>query len=78
MSTYEAVAQALGVLEGKAVAGPLFDFYRRATDRMLLVRGKLKLGDVYGGLGGPRSEEEESRKCPATEKRTISDTRNVT
>jgi DTW domain-containing protein YfiP len=49
MSTYEAVAQALGVLEGEAVAGPLFDFYRRATDRMLLVRGKLRLGDVYGG-----------------------------
>ncbi|MBP3956439.1 DTW domain-containing protein [Gemmata sp. G18] len=50
MSTYEAVAQALGVLEGEAVAGPLLDFYRRATDRMLLVRGKLKIGDVYGGV----------------------------
>lgn len=56
MSTYEAVAQALGVLEGDAVAGPLLDFYRRATDRMLLVRGKLRPGDVYGGLGGPRPE----------------------
>jgi DTW domain-containing protein len=53
MSTYEAVAQVLGILEGEAVAGPLLDFYRRATDRMLLVRGKLKLGDVYGGLNGP-------------------------
>lgn len=51
MSIYEAVAQALGILEGEAVAGPLFDFYRRATDRMLLVRGKLQLCDVYGGLG---------------------------
>lgn len=50
MSTYEAVAQALGALEGEAVAGPLFDFYRRATDRLLLVRGKLKLSDVYGGF----------------------------
>jgi DTW domain-containing protein YfiP len=49
MSTYEAVTQMLGVLEGEAVAGPLLDFYRRATDRMLLVRGKLGLGDVYGG-----------------------------
>ena len=57
MSTYEAVAQALGVLEGEAVAGPLLEFYRRATDRMLLVRGKLRLGDVYGGLDGPRSED---------------------
>ena len=44
MSTYEAVAQALAVLEGEAVAGPLLDFYRRAIDRMLLVRGQLKLG----------------------------------
>jgi DTW domain-containing protein YfiP len=50
MSTYEAVAQALGILEGEAVAGPLLDFYRRATDRMLMVRGKLKLGEVYGGV----------------------------
>jgi DTW domain-containing protein YfiP len=53
MSTYEAVVQALAVLEGEAVAEPLLDFYRRATDRMLLVRGKLRLGDVYGGLDGP-------------------------
>lgn len=50
MSTYEAVAQALGVLEGEAVAGPLLDFYRRATDRMLMVRGKIRLGDVYGSI----------------------------
>jgi DTW domain-containing protein len=52
MATYEAVAQALGILEGEAVAGPLFDFYRRATDRRLLVRGKLRLGEVYGGVDG--------------------------
>jgi DTW domain-containing protein YfiP len=56
MSTYEAVVQALAVLEGEAVVGPLLDFYRRATDRMLLVRGKLRLGDVYGGLDGPCAE----------------------
>lgn len=53
MSTYEAVAQTLGVLEGDDIAGPLFDFYRRATDRMLLVRGRLTLRDVYGGIDGP-------------------------
>src|SRR5690348_18176567 len=35
MSTYEAVAQALAVLEGEETAAPLFDFYRRANDRML-------------------------------------------
>jgi DTW domain-containing protein YfiP len=56
MSTYEAVAQALGVLEGESAAGPLLDFYRRATDRMLMVRGKLARGDVYGGLGRPHPD----------------------
>jgi len=55
MSTYEAVVQALAILEGEAVVGLLLDFYRRAVDRMLLVRGRLKLGDVYGGLDGPSS-----------------------
>ena len=54
MSTFEAVAQTLAVLEGEAVAGALLDFYRRATDRMLMVRGKLRLGDVYGGIDRPR------------------------
>lgn len=53
MSTYEAVAQALAVLEGEEVTRPLLDFYRRAVDRMLLVRGHLRLGDLYGGLDGP-------------------------
>jgi DTW domain-containing protein YfiP len=55
MSTFEAVTQALAILEGEAVAGPLLDFYRRATDRMLFVRGRIHLGDVYGGLSGPRA-----------------------
>ncbi|HEX5271430.1 MAG TPA: tRNA-uridine aminocarboxypropyltransferase [Gemmataceae bacterium] len=55
MSTFEAVTQALAILEGEAVARPLLDFYRRAVDRMLLLRGQLKLGDVYGGLNGPRA-----------------------
>ncbi len=56
MSTYEAVAQALGVLEGEAVAGPLVDFYRRATERMRLVRGRFRSRDVYGGFDGPAQE----------------------
>jgi DTW domain-containing protein YfiP len=64
MSTYEAVVQALGVLEGEAVAGPLLDFYRRATDRMLLVRGRLKPGDVYGGLDGQCPENVLSPRSP--------------
>jgi DTW domain-containing protein YfiP len=53
MSTFEAVAQALALLEGEAVARSLLDFYRRSTDRMLMVRGKLRLGDVYGGIDVP-------------------------
>ena len=67
MSTYEAVAQALGVLEGETVAGPLLDFYRRATDRMLLVRGKIRLGDVYGGLDDPRPATAEGARPAAPE-----------
>lgn len=55
MSTYEAVTQALAVLEGEVVATPLFDFYRRATDRMLYIRGRLDRCDVYGGLDGPHA-----------------------
>lgn len=55
MSTYEAVVQALAILDGESVAEPLLDFYRRAVDRLRLVRGQLKLGDVYGGLDSPRS-----------------------
>jgi DTW domain-containing protein YfiP len=53
MSTYEAVTQALAILDGEAIAEPLLDFYRRAVDRMRLVRGHIRLGDVYGGLEGP-------------------------
>lgn len=53
MSTYEAVVQALTVLEGEEIAEPLLAFYRRAVDRMLLVRGHLKLVDLHGGLNEP-------------------------
>ena len=52
MSTYEAVIQALAVLEGEEIVEPLLDFYRRVTDRMLMVRGKLRRDDVYGGIEG--------------------------
>lgn len=52
MSTFEAVTQALAVLEGEDVAEPLFDFYRRATDRMLFIRGKIERGSVHGGIPG--------------------------
>ena len=50
MSTFEAVTQALAILEGEQVAAPLLEFYRRAVDRLLLVRGKIRLGDVFLNL----------------------------
>lgn len=57
MSTFEAVTQALALLEGEEVAPPLLDFYRKAVDRIMLVRGKLRLGDVYGGLNKPGQDQ---------------------
>ena len=50
MSTFEAVAQILGLLEGPAVEIALMDFYRRTIDRMMMLRGKMKASDIYGGL----------------------------
>ena len=50
MSTFEAVTQALAILEGEDIATAMFDFYRRATDRMLFIRGKLHRDDVRGGI----------------------------
>jgi DTW domain-containing protein YfiP len=51
MSTFEAIAQAVGALEGDAVEDVLTDFLRRAVDRKLMLRGKLSADDVHGGLG---------------------------
>jgi DTW domain-containing protein YfiP len=39
MSTFEAIAQAVGVLEGEAVERALMLFYRQWMDRMLYLRG---------------------------------------
>lgn len=55
MSTYEAAAQALGLLEGAEVEAALTDFYRRTVDRLLMLRGKLKATDIYGGLGATQA-----------------------
>ena len=50
MSTFEAVIQALALLEGPEIEEPLLDFFRIAVDRMLLLRGKIKARDVFGGM----------------------------
>ena len=62
MSTYEAVVQALAILEGHAVVEPLVDFYRRTVDRMLFVRGHIKLNDMYGGIDCPYAENGQPSK----------------
>jgi DTW domain-containing protein YfiP len=53
MSTFEAIAQAVGAIEGQGVEDILTDFLRRAVDRKLMLRGKLAAADVHGGLDRP-------------------------
>ncbi len=53
MSTFEAIAQALGTLEDQGVEEELLGFMRQAVDRMLMLRGKLSKKDVFGGLTAP-------------------------
>jgi hypothetical protein len=50
MSTFEAVAQAMGLFAGQVVEDALNDFLRRTADRMMLMRGRLKATEVHGGL----------------------------
>lgn len=51
MSTLEAAAHAVSVLEGDAaVEAHLVDGFRRMVDRTLWLRGDLGRDDVYGGL----------------------------
>lgn len=50
MSTYEAVAQAMGLIEGPEVEDRMLAFYRHAVDRMLMLRGKMKVSEIYDGL----------------------------
>lgn len=48
--TFEAVARALGVLEGAEVQRELENFFRAMVERMLWARGLMKASEVYGGL----------------------------
>ncbi|NUM88800.1 MAG: DTW domain-containing protein [Bdellovibrionales bacterium] len=54
MSTFEAIARALEVLEGPGVRAPLERIFRVMVERVLWTRGKLPAGDVTGGLPGRR------------------------
>jgi DTW domain-containing protein YfiP len=51
VSTFEAVAKTLAILEDKAeIENQLVEFFRHVADRMLWLRGRLTKEDVYGGL----------------------------
>lgn len=50
MSTYEATAQAIGLFGGVSLEEELISFLRRAADRILHMRGRLKSADIHGGI----------------------------
>ncbi len=50
VSTLEAIAAALRILDGDDVADALLDVYRRFVDRTLWLRGQKADVDVYGGI----------------------------
>jgi DTW domain-containing protein YfiP len=50
MSTLEAIARALGVLEGPEVRAELERIFQIMNDRELFTRGELAAKDVFGGL----------------------------
>ena len=58
LATLEAVALALGVLEGPAVGDALMRVYRIMTQRTLWTNGRVSTADVTGGIpAGVRSHE---------------------
>ncbi len=50
LCTYEAIMEALAVIEGEHVRAPLEHLFRLFVDRTLWSRGELKGEDVYGGV----------------------------
>ncbi len=50
MATYEAIARALGEIEGGGVRDKMERFFRIFSDRMLYSRGKLRAEEVLGGI----------------------------
>jgi len=58
LATLEAVALALGVLEGPAVGDALMRVYRIMTERTLWTNGRVAASDVTGGIpAGVRSHD---------------------
>ncbi len=50
VSTFEAIARALGILEGKAIEDQLMEYFRAKVDRMLWARGSMRTDQVRGGI----------------------------
>jgi DTW domain-containing protein YfiP len=50
VSTYEAVARALGILEGPETEQRLLDVFRKLVDRTLWTRGQLPADQCWGGI----------------------------
>jgi DTW domain-containing protein YfiP len=50
VSTYEAIARAIGVLEGREVESTMMSYFRMKIDRMLWARGLLATEKVHGGV----------------------------
>jgi len=50
VSTFEAIARALGVLEGPEVEARLYEYFRLKQDRLLWARGVLAPEQVRGGI----------------------------
>jgi DTW domain-containing protein YfiP len=58
LATLEAVALALGILEGPAVRDALMRVYRIMTERTLWTNGRVSAADVTGGIpAGVRSHD---------------------
>jgi DTW domain-containing protein YfiP len=52
LATFEAIARALGILEGAGVREEMEKIFRIMTDRVLWTRGKLAAHEVTGGIPG--------------------------
>lgn len=50
LATFEAIARALGILEGKQVETAMIGVFRVMVDRLLWFRGKLTANEVTGGI----------------------------
>lgn len=50
VSTYEAIARAIGVLEGAEVCAKMMDYFHTKIDRMLWARGQMATEKVRGGI----------------------------